>query len=177
MIVGSVTRQVETALRMSLPVATVALAALLDLLPALAVGPTAPPPGFLLCCFYYWTVYRPELLPPAGVFVLGLAFDLAGGLPPGMTPLVLLTARALMLAREDRILASSPGVLWLGFVATALVAGFLRLLIASLWWAHLFSPASVIAEAVLGAALFPLVAIVLAGIDSLFLGSARASGR
>jgi rod shape-determining protein MreD len=36
---------------------------------------------FLIMAIYYWSIYRPTLLPPWLVFTMGILFDFLGGLP------------------------------------------------------------------------------------------------
>ena len=53
-------------------------------------------PQFVLCVVYYWTVRAPEMLPPASVFVLGLAIDLFSAGPLGFWGLIYLSAYAIV---------------------------------------------------------------------------------
>ena len=62
-----------------LPTATVAFAAVVGLLPLPVPGYAALTPAFALMAVYHWSVYRPDLLPPSGLFVVGFAQDLVTG--------------------------------------------------------------------------------------------------
>src|SRR5207248_10284813 len=59
-----------------LPIATTLLAATIAILPVPVPGYAALTPAFTLMAVYHWTIYRPDLLPPIGVFAIGLAQDL-----------------------------------------------------------------------------------------------------
>src|SRR6201987_873549 len=62
-----------------LPVATTLLAVLISIQPVAIPGYAALTPAFTLMAVYHWTIYRPNLLPPAVLFLLGLAQDLLAG--------------------------------------------------------------------------------------------------
>jgi len=70
---------------------------------------------------YFWSLVRPDLMPPAGVFLIGLTQDVLAGGPPGLWTASFLAAYAL-LDRQREAFASLAGVgALLGF---ALVAFF-----------------------------------------------------
>ena len=75
-----------------LPTATVVLAAVIGLLPLPIPGYAALTPAFALMAVYHWSVYRPDLLPPIGVFAVGFAQDLVTGATVPASALVLLLA-------------------------------------------------------------------------------------
>ena len=60
-------------------------------------GYAALAPAFTLMAVYHWTIYRPDLLPPIGLFAIGLAQDLLTGAPIGVGALMLLLARGAVL--------------------------------------------------------------------------------
>ena len=106
------------------PLLTGLAAALLDLLPLPDAAPRSLAPFLTVCVVYFWTVYRPDLLPPLAVFVVGLALDAAGGLPLGLTALCLLIARALLMPGQRFLLRQPFPVVWAGFLLVVLaVAG------------------------------------------------------
>ena len=55
------------------------LAAVIALLPLPVPGYAALTPAFALMAVYHWSVYRPDLLPPSGLFAIGFAQDLVTG--------------------------------------------------------------------------------------------------
>jgi rod shape-determining protein MreD len=99
----------------TLPIATTVLAAIIAILPVPVPGYAALTPAFTLMAVYHWTIYRPDLLPPIGVFAVGLAQDLLTGAPAGVGALVLLLARAAVL-RTRRYFINRPfPFVWAGF--------------------------------------------------------------
>ena len=49
-------------------------------------------PSMALAAVFYWTVFRPDLLPNWCIFLLGLLQDLLTGAPPGVSIVVFFTA-------------------------------------------------------------------------------------
>src|SRR5271170_8440659 len=89
--------QVDSLVSRLLPVATTAAAAILSIQPVHIPAYAALAPAFMLMAVYHWAIYRPDLLPPFAVFVIGIAHDLLAGGPPGVVALLLLLARAVVL--------------------------------------------------------------------------------
>ena len=87
-----------------LPTATVVVAAVISLLPLPIPGYAALTPAFTLMAVYHWSVYRPDLLPPSGLFAIGFAQDLVSGaaLPDGALALLLARAAVLRYRRPLR---------------------------------------------------------------------------
>src|SRR5437899_11074957 len=80
--------RVNNSIARMLPIATTLLAATIAILPVPVPGYAALTPAFTLMAVYHWTIYRPDLLPPIGVFAIGLAQDLLGGAPVGIGALI-----------------------------------------------------------------------------------------
>src|SRR5258708_1891055 len=89
--------RVNSGVARMLPIATTLLAATLAIVPMPVPGYAALTPAFALMAVYHWTIYRPDLLPPIGVFAVGLAQDLLAGAPVGIGALGLLLARPAVL--------------------------------------------------------------------------------
>ena len=109
-----------------LPVLTVVGAIILDLLPLPNAAPLASAPPLLIAVFYFWTVHRPDLLPPLALFVLGGLLDAVGGQPIGITSLFLLLARALLLAGLRWLHQQPWPVAWACFLPAAVMVAGLR---------------------------------------------------
>lgn len=83
-------------------------------------------PGFALAAVFFWSVFRPDAMPPAVVFVLGLIADLLGFAPLGVRVLILLFTYGLALRWRRRLANQQFAVVWLVFVAVAAVAAGLE---------------------------------------------------
>ncbi len=102
------------------PFAATVLFAIASVVPLQIPGLAVVTPAFALMAVYHWTIYRPELLPPVGVFVVGLLVDFLNGTPyVGLSALTLLLARSLVLSQR-RIFANRLfPVVWAGFLVVA----------------------------------------------------------
>ncbi len=53
-------------------------------LPVSVLGGLVPPPLLALMPVYFWCLVRPDLMPPAAAFAIGVLEDLFSGGPPGV---------------------------------------------------------------------------------------------
>lgn len=167
---------VERALCRLLPPLTGLVAALLDLLPLPDAAPRSLAPFLTVCVVYFWTVYRPDLLPPLAVFVVGVAIDAVGGLPLGLSALCLLIARALLMPSQRFLLRQPFPVVWDGFVLFMLVVAGLRWLLASLFWGRAFPLEPSLLEAALTFACYPPIGWLLARLQRRLVAAPHAAG-
>lgn len=153
--------QVENVLVRLLPVATTATAALLSIQPVHLPGYAALAPAFTLMAVYHWTIYRPDLLPPSALFLIGVAYDLLAGGPPGVTPLLLLLARAAVLRYRRWFPDRDFPFVWAGFTLLTAAAMAGLWLLDSLLEARLVEFRGGIFRAVLTISLFPVASFLL----------------
>src|SRR5690349_955185 len=105
-----------------LPTATVVAATAFSLLPLPIPGYAALTPAFALMAVYHWSVYRPDLLPPAALFAIGFAHDLVAGAAVPANALVLLLARAAVLRYRRHFVGRPFPFAWAGFTLLASAA-------------------------------------------------------
>ena len=108
-------RAIDRAVRRSFPMATAAVASLAGLVTVPVADYSQIAPAFTLIAVYCWSVWRPDLLPLAGVFLIGLFEDLLRGLPLGLTALMLLTAAGFVQSQRAFVFGRSITVFWLVF--------------------------------------------------------------
>jgi rod shape-determining protein MreD len=154
-----------------LPLATVALAAIIGLLPLPVPGYAALTPAFALMAVYHWSVYRPDLLPPSGLFAVGLAQDLVTGATIPASALVFLLARAAVLRYRRHFIRRLFPFAWAGFAALAAAATL------GLWALHcvlqlsLFDLRTAIIRGALTIALFPAASLALGRSQRALIGA------
>lgn len=125
-------RMLDAASRRAFPAASTALLLLALSAPLGLPGQAQLQCAAALACVFFWSVFRPDSMPPAVVFLLGLLADLLSLAPPGVTVLVLLSAHGLAL-RFRRFLAAQGFLLvWLVFIAVAAGAAGLAWALTSL---------------------------------------------
>jgi rod shape-determining protein MreD len=165
----------DTRLRALVPLATALLAVLVDVLPVLHVGPASVTPLATLCVAFFWCLYRPDLFGAGAAFATGIAHDALAGLPLGLTSLVLLLVRHVVMVQQRFFVARSFPVIWCCFVLLALAALALRWALSCLWWGHLFAPQPLVFELLLTLALYPLATLLLARVHNWIPGIGDAS--
>jgi rod shape-determining protein MreD len=79
-------------------------------------------PMFSVMSVYYWSVYRPDLMPLWVAFLAGLCQDALGSAPFGMMAVVMVLAGGIATARRRLFANRSFWVGWLGFVMVAAAA-------------------------------------------------------
>jgi len=155
-----------------LPIATTLLAAIIAILPVPVPGYAALTPAFTLMAVYHWTIYRPDLLPPIGVFGVGLVQDLLSGAPAGVGTLVLLLARAAVLRARRYFINRTFPFVWTGFALLSAAA------MLTLWALHclieltFFELRSTMFRTVLTVAIFPVVSLALGRTQRALIGAA-----
>ncbi len=155
-----------------LPIVTTVVAAIIAVLPVRVPGYAALTPAFTLMAVYHWTIYRPDLLPPLGVFAVGLAQDLLSGGPAGITPLVLLLARAAVLRYRRYFVNRTFPFVWIGFTLLCAMAMFAIWALHCLIELNLFDLRTTMFRIVLTIAVFPIASFALGRSQRALIGAA-----
>ena len=116
----------------------------------------------LLMAVFYWSVYRPTLLPPAFVFLLGLAFDLLSASPLlGLHAIIFLVCRWALLDQRRFLAAQGFAMVWIGYAAiqTAYIAIIWLTYSLKSW--HIFEMQTFAPTYFLGLILFPIIFLLL----------------
>lgn len=153
-----------------LPFVTTLLFVLISVIPLHIPGFAVVTPAFALMAVFHWTIYRPDLLPPIGIFVAGLLLDLLNGTPyVGTSALSLLIARSVLLSQRRFFANRLFPVMWMGFLLTAAAVIAFEWTLVSILHAAALGPRPFIFEAVLTVASFPAGSYLLAQIQRAFL--------
>ncbi len=162
---------VDSASLRLLPIATTAAAAMLSIQPVDLPGYTALAPAFMLMVVYHWAIYRPDLLPPFAVFLIGIARDLLSGGLPGVTVLVLLLARAVVLRYRQWFRDRSFPFVWGGFTLLATAAMLGLWMLHSLLEMEAVEFRTTIFRGILTIALFPVASFLLGRTQRALMGA------
>ena len=114
--------QLDQAARATVPTVTVGLLILPGLLPLGAPWLSETMPHFAMIAVFYWTLYRPDLLPPAAVFLIGLLSDILAGHPTGLAALTLLAVHVVVQNQRQAFVLRSFPIVWGGFALIAAAA-------------------------------------------------------
>ena len=105
-----------------LPVASALSLTVLVNLPLSLTGGLLPAPVLALSAMYFWTLVRPDLVPPFAVLFIGLFEDLLSGGPPGLWSAGFLAAYAFTDRQRDLLAGLAGPAALLGFAAAILLA-------------------------------------------------------
>lgn len=155
------------------PFACGVLGAVLANIPVSFTSGLLPPPLLALMPVYFWTLVRPDLMPPWATFVLGLAQDLLSGMPPGVWAASFIAAYALIDRQRDSFASLSGWAAILGFGVVALVANICAFLLVSFYFLRIPPITSALGLLVVTVVLYMPTVFVLGGIHRRLVGSAR----
>lgn len=108
-------QRLDTIARRMLPVAATLVLAMAAAAPTHIPGFGALAPAVTLISVYYWTIFKPELMPAPAVFGIGIFQDILSGMPLGVNALVLLLVFAVVLGQRRFFLGKTFFVMWWGF--------------------------------------------------------------
>lgn len=129
-------------------------------------------PALTVIAVYYWSIYRPDLLPMAAVFGVGLFQDALAGMPLGLTALVLILVQYVVIAQRRFFHSKTFLVEWWGFLLVAPGAALVSWLLASLYFGVLVAPRPLGFQLLLSIALYPCLAWLFTRIQHYLLRSA-----
>lgn len=156
----SLWRVLDTAARQGFPVTTAAIGLLILAAPLGLPGQPQLQAAVALACVFFWSVFRPDSMPPPAVFMLGLLADLLSLAPPGTSAVVLLITHGVAL-RTRRFLATQGFlVVWLAFVAVAAGAAALAWALTCLLTLRLLPGAPALLQFGVAAGFYPALAMV-----------------
>lgn len=170
----SLWRRLDHAARRCFPSALTMLLLLAAAAPLRVPGQAELQNAAALSCVFYWSLMRPGSMPPPAVFLIGLLADLLDFAPPGVGVFTLLVAHGVALRWRRVLLRQGFLVLWLAFVMVATAMAVLQWLLTMLLTLALLPPAPVLFQAMLGAGIYPLLAVLLNRVHQTVAEPARA---
>ena len=120
------------------------------------------PEGQGLAAVFFWTVYRPNSMPPSVCFGLGLLADLLGPEPPGLTAVVLLAVHGTAMRHRVALIRRGFLAVWLSFAAAALVASAAQWVLTAILDLRLLPLFPALLTATLAIGLYPFLSVLLA---------------
>lgn len=154
---GPLLQRLDRFARNLIPFALSLLLVIVGTLPFQLPGYGLVAANLALMSVFYWSVYRPDLLPPWAAFLIGLLQDILVGTPPGLNALVLLLARAMVVSQGRVFRGKSFLVMWWGFAMVALGAQVLVWLLTAALQLALLDPMPAVFQGALTVALFPFL--------------------
>jgi rod shape-determining protein MreD len=150
-----------------LPLALTLCLVLISAVPVPIPGYALVVPLFSLCAVYFWSINRPQSLPPVAIFVLGLIQDSLAGTPFGLHAVMMLLTYGMVVSQRRFFIGKSFGVIWWGFMLVALISIATAWLLASAASWHIVRPGPAGFQFLLTLALYPVAALFLTGAQRL----------
>lgn len=118
-------------------------------------------PSFVLIAVYFWAVYRPRLLPPVALLVIGIILDALLGLPFGLQALLFLLLYALLRAQRHYLSGQTFLIQWLGFTFVVIAVAIVQWIVIGFIGAGFVPVHMPLVQAFVTALLYPIVILPL----------------
>lgn len=145
-------------------------------LPISFTGGLLPAPALALAAIYFWTLARPDLMPPVAVLVTGLAEDLLSGGPPGLWAAGFLAAYVLIDRQRKIFLELNGSGTLIAFTGAMLLSALTAYALASAIYLRFVPLPPLLLESVVTVIFYPLVARPLQLVDRSIGRLLRSSG-
>ncbi len=165
----TLTGQAKSLLRATLPGIQVLFLVLLSVVPTGIPYFSVVTPLLAMIGVYYWSVYRPDLMPTPLVFVFGVLLDILSGGPVGLMALLLLLVHGICVSQRQVLATKSFYVGWFGFITVAVGANVIGWVIVCAFFQSLLSPVPVLIQVTVTIALYPLLAHLFGRSEQIFL--------
>ena len=168
---AALTQRGEWSAAQAIPPSTIVVLSILSGVPLRVPDYAAVTPLLPLAGVYYWTIYRPEWLPPLVTFLCGLVLDLLTGAPLGVSSLLFLLARTAVFSQRRFFINRLFPFMWGGFTLLAAAAIAFLWLLGGFIEGAMLNTRAVTLQWVLTVACFPAVSYLLMRIQRRLLPS------
>jgi rod shape-determining protein MreD len=162
-----------TPLASAIPAFIGVCAVLLANLPLEPLGGFLPAPLVALMPVYFWGLVRPDLMPPALAFGLGVLQDLLSGGPPGVWAMAFVAVYALIDTQRDFFAGLSGLGAILGFALAMVVAGLTAYAVSVFYDWQLPPSLPVLAEIAVSVVVYIPVALLFGFVHRHLVGARR----
>jgi rod shape-determining protein MreD len=150
-------QRLDSIARRMLPFAVTVVLAMAAAVPLHLPGFAALAPAVTLISVYYWTIFRPDLMPALAVFAIGLLQDILSGTALGVNALILLLVYTVVLGQRRFFLGKSFLVMWWGFALVVAGAFMAMWMMLSSLDGAILDPLPAVFEGLVTVGLFPVL--------------------
>lgn len=154
-------QRLDAASRLGFPAVLAALGLLALSAPLGLPGQAELQPTWVLACVFFWSLFRPNSMPPVVVFLLGLLANLLGLAPPGVPVVILLATQGLALRWRRTLTRQGFMRVWLVFIMIAAGAALLEWALTCLLTWRLYSGWPGLFEFLLATGIYPALSMLL----------------
>ena len=152
---------IEQSLRLLVPYGAILFLFILNMIaPTVLFGGSMEIP-FTIMAIYYWSAYRPTLMPVWLAFTLGILLDSVTGVLMGLNALVFVCVRWRVTDQRLFLTGQPFQIVWLGFFIVCALANLTQWALFGLLNLHWIPIEDIIFITVLSAAFFPPVSLLL----------------
>lgn len=76
-------------------------------------------PSFMLMAIFYWSIYRPTLIPSWAVFLMGLILDLVSGLPVGLNACLFVVIQRILIDQRLTFAGQAFVTVFFGYISVS----------------------------------------------------------
>jgi rod shape-determining protein MreD len=158
-------QRLDRAARAGLPVALTVVLLVLSGVPLGLPGLRGLAPAFAVPIVFFWSIWRPALVPAPAVFLIGVLADLLGAAPLGVSAFTLLLLSGLVDVNRRALARQRALSIWLLFAPYAALALGLAWLLASALSLRLMPVEPALLQWALTVALYPALAFAMGRAD------------
>jgi len=166
-------KQFEVLLRLMVPYVVLAALVLVSQVKFPIASASLIKPYLILMFIYYWSIYRPTLVPPSLCFAVGLLVDSLSTLPLGLNAIIFIAVRWIMSDQRRFLMGQPYTTVWavFAFVVLAVCLSQWALLgFVQGAWAPLTEHLVVAAVSLF---VFPFISLLLVGVHKILPVSTR----
>ena len=156
-----------------IPVTFAIFGTLIANLPLSLLGGIVPPPLLGLMAIYFWSLVRPDLMPPFWAFAIGVLEDLLSGGPPGVWAVAFIATYALIDRQRDAFAGLSGFGAIMGFATAAAIACATAYGVVAIYYWHIPPLAPVMGELAISVVCYVPVVSFLVFVHRRFVGPMR----
>lgn len=156
-----VQQRLDRWLRQAIPLLSILAISFLGLINLPFPNYTTIAPAYTLIAVYCWTVWRPDLVPYLGIFLIGVFEDFLRGTPAGATALLLLVTQVFVRSQRRFLFGRTFDTFWVGFAVVCVAVAILEWIVMSLAYGTLISATAAIFRYLLTIAVFPVLSVLL----------------
>ena len=154
--------RLDTGARRMVPFLVLLCLVVLTAIPTRLPGFAQVAPSWPIIGIFYWSIYRPDLLPMWAAFLIGILADTVLDMPLGISALLFLLIRGIVVSQRRFFLTNAFPMTWGAFAIIAMGCMGLTWLLFSGLHGEAVDPQILLWQYIMLIGLFPFVTVLLA---------------